>query len=179
MTEHIQLDVRSCHPCDDGGGGQRLLARGWEWLVKWIYKWLVPTGILVFWLLFNSIVGEVSPRLVLAAAPSAMDFDRVLDPPVLRHREIVQDRDGCDWIEFELEWNSRWQGGPVDLRGTLFIDHRWSPCGRVLACRPDPCMLAQDPVFTVRIPMVSDDGSSRVLGECDLDQLVIHFASRR
>ncbi|MAT82603.1 MAG: hypothetical protein CMJ29_13285 [Phycisphaerae bacterium] len=143
-----------------------------------IHKLVLLTCAIMSWWLLQSVGHQLSPRTVGAASPVAMDFARVLDPPTPRCRRIQKDADGQDWLVIELDWPSRWRGGEVDLRGTLFIGHQHLPGGRVLACRPGPHRLAGNPVFTARIPMRSGDGSSHLLRTCELDELVVHFASR-
>ena len=143
-----------------------------------IFKLLVMASAVISYVLLTSLSWRLSPHTAQADTMELNGLHRVLDPPILRDRRILQDHDGRSWVEFDLEWLSRWGGGAVDLQGTLFIEHRELPAGRVLACRLDPAKLAVDSGFTARIPVIPRDGSSHVLCEASLEELTVYFRPR-
>lgn len=125
----------------------------------------------------TSLARGVTPYVVHDDTIVVDGLQRVLDCPTLRSRHLEQAPDGQQWIVLELEWRSWWRGGPIEIRGTLFLEHCDLPAGRVMSCRIDPSSLTCDPRIFVRVPMIPGDGSSEILCQADLQDLRVRFAT--
>ncbi|MCH2152575.1 MAG: hypothetical protein MK089_04470 [Phycisphaerales bacterium] len=99
-------------------------------------------------------------------------FSDVLEPPVLKGIEVVDDD-----LVLEMQWESRWTGGELDIPGTLFLDHCEEPAGRAIALSIDASALAMDSNCRVRIPLDREDQSSQILRQAAHRDLRVMFSS--
>lgn len=113
------------------------------------------------------------------ATPAVEGLHRVLDQPILLSRRVEVGPAGEKFICFELGWVSRWQGGPLEIRGSLILEHRHHPVGRIVACLVDPARLASHPRWAMRLPWVEGEQGTMMLAHAELADLRVRFSSTR